>query len=129
MAKAKKLQGALWEHCVAAAQQHPTAISSIFLQSINETIDLGEKRLAALEYRIPLPVWTILVMLSMLTCFIVGLGMKRRFWVATLVWPLMVSIVLGLTADIDSPGSGSIQISRQSLRRLQSDLTPGGRRR
>jgi Protein of unknown function (DUF4239) len=126
VARAKKLQGGLWEQCVAVAQRYPTPISSIFLQSINETIDLGEKRLAALENRIPPPVWTILVLISMLSCFIVGLGTKRRFWVTTVVWPLMVSIVLGLTADLDSPSSGLIQIKRQSLQRLQQNLTAGG---
>jgi hypothetical protein len=120
--RSKKLQRGLWEQGVVVAQQSPTDITSIFLQSINETIDLGEKRLAALENRIPASVWTILVLISMLTCFIVGLGMKRRFWVATVVWPLMVSIVVGVTADLDSPGSGLIQIGRQSLQRLQKDL-------
>jgi hypothetical protein len=59
----------------------------------------------------------------MLTCFIVGLGTKRRFWVTTVVWPLMVAMVLGLTADLDSPRTGLIQISRQSLQRLQENLT------
>ena len=126
VARAKKLQSRLWEQGVAVAQQDPSPINSIFLESINETIDLGEKRLAALENRIPPSVWTILVLISMLTCFIVGLGMKRRFWVTTVVWPLMVSIILGLTADLDSPGSGLIQIKRQSLQRLQQDLAAGG---
>jgi len=125
VARAKKLQSRLWEQCAAVAQQDPTPINSILLQSINETIDLGEKRLAALENRIPPPVWTILVLISMLTCFIVGLGTKRRFWVTTVVWPLMVAMVLGLTADLDSPRTGLIQISRQSLQRLQENLTAG----
>lgn len=127
VARAKKLQEGLWEQCVAAAQQQPTPISSIFLQSINETIDLGEKRLEALENRVPPAVWTILVLISMLTCFIVGLGMKRRFWVTAVAWPLVVAIVLGLTADLDSPGTGLIQIKRQSLERLQESLTTGSR--
>jgi hypothetical protein len=46
VARAKKLQKRLWEQCAAVAQQDPSPINSILLQSINETIDLGEKRLA-----------------------------------------------------------------------------------
>lgn len=124
--RAKELQSALWEQSVAVAQQNPTPITSIFVQSLNETIDLSEKRMATLENRIPPSIWMMLVLISFLTCFIVGLGVRRRFWVMTLVWPLMISIVLALIADLDSPRSGLIQVSQQSMRRLQQDLKTGG---
>jgi uncharacterized membrane protein YkvI len=80
---------------------------------------------AALENRIPIPIWIMLVLVSIATCLMVGLDMKRRFWLTTLVWPLMICIVMGLIADLDSPYSGVIQVSQQSMRRLQQDLSTG----
>ena len=39
-----------------------------------------------------------------------------------IVTPLMISIVMALVADLDSPRSGLIRISQQSMQRVQSDL-------
>jgi hypothetical protein len=128
--RTKQLQRRLWDHSTAVARESPTPTISIFLQSLNDTIDLGEKRLAALENRVPPPIWLMLVLISILTCFIVGLGVKRKFWVMTLIWPLTISIVMGLIADLDAPRSGLIQVSQQSMRRLQQDLkNDGGQQR
>ena len=125
LARTKKLQDRIWEQSLAVAQQKDSPINSIFLQSINETFSWSEKRVAALENRVPVPIWIMLVLISMATCLLVGLDMKRRFWVTTLVWPLMICIVLTLIADLDSPYSGVIQVSQQSMRRLQQDLNTG----
>jgi hypothetical protein len=126
LARTKRLQGRIWEQSLAVAQQKDSPINSIFLESINETFNWSEKRVAAVEDRVPVPIWTMLVLISMATCLMVGLDMKRRFWVTTLVWPLMICIVMVLIADLDSPYSGVIQVSQQSMRRLQQDLNTGG---
>jgi hypothetical protein len=125
LARTKRLQDRIWEQSLVVAQQKDSPISAIFLQSINETFDWSEKRVAAVEDRIPVPIWIMLVLVSMATCLLVGLDMKRRFWVTTLVWPLMICIVMVLIADLDSPYSGVIQVSQQSMRRLQQDLNTG----
>jgi hypothetical protein len=123
LARSKKLQDRIWEQSLAMVQQKDSPINAIFLQSINETFTWSEKRMAALENRVPLAIWTMLAFISMVRCLIVGLSIKRRFWVTTILWPLMISIVLGLIADLDSPYSGVIQISQESMRRVQQDLT------
>jgi hypothetical protein len=125
LARTKKLQDRIWEQSLAVAQQKDSPINSIFLQSINETFSWSEKRVAALENRVPVAIWIMLVLISMATCVMVGLDMKRRFWVTTVIWPLMICIVLTLIADLDSPYSGVIQVSQQSMRRLQQDLNAG----
>jgi hypothetical protein len=125
LARTKKLQDRIWEQSVAVAQQKDSPINSIFLQSINAAFDGCEKRVAAVQNRVPPPIWIMLVLISIVTSFIVGLSMKRRFWVTIVVWPLIISIVIGLIADLDAPYSGPIQISQQSMRRLQQDLTTG----
>jgi hypothetical protein len=109
----------MWQKCVAVARQSPTPITSTFVQSLNETTDLSERRLAALENRIPRVLWLVLVFMSTLTCLLVGHSFRRRAFLVILVWPLMISIVLALSADLDSPRTGLIQIGQQSIERLR----------
>lgn len=125
LAHTKKLQVRIWEQSLAVAQEKDSPINSIFLQSINETFSWSEKMVAALENRVPVPIWILLVLVAMATCLMVGLDMRRRFWITTLVWPLMICIVIGLIADLDSPYSGVIQVNQRSMRRLRQDLNTG----
>lgn len=117
--QANALLDEMWQKSVAVAQQSPTPITSIFVQSLNETTDLSEKRLAALENRIPGVLWLVLIIMSTLTCLLVGFSFRRRAFLVIFVWPLMISIVLALSADLDSPRTGLIQIGQQSIERLR----------
>jgi hypothetical protein len=117
--QAKGLLDEMWKQSVTVAQQSPTPITSIFVQALNETTDLNERRLAALENRIPGALWLVLLFISTLTCLLVGYSFRRRAYPLILVWPLMISIVLALSADLDSPQTGLIQIGQQSIERLR----------
>jgi hypothetical protein len=92
---------------------------------LNETIDLDAKRRAALENRVPSPIWGTLVFLSLLTCLMVGYSQRQRFLPAMLVPPLMIAIVMSLIADLDTPGNGLIRVGQESIERLHSELNPG----
>jgi hypothetical protein len=117
--EAKELLDELWQQSIAVAQQGPTPITSIFVVSLNDTIDLSERRLAALENRIPRVLWVVLIFISALTCLLVGYSLRRRALLVILLWPLMISIVLALNADLDSPRTGLIYIGQQSMERLR----------
>jgi hypothetical protein len=117
--QASVLLDEMWQKSVVVALQSPTPITSIFVQSLHETTDLSERRLAALENRIPGVLWFVLIFMSMLTCLLVGCSFRRRAFLVFLIWPLMISIVLALSADLDSPRTGLIQIGQQSIERLR----------
>jgi hypothetical protein len=117
--QAKELLAEMWQRSLAVAQQSPNPITSIFVQSLNQMTDLSESRLAALENRIPGVLWLVLIFMSALTCLLVGCSLRRKALLVTLVWPLMISIVLALSADLDSPRTGLIQIGQQSMERLR----------
>jgi hypothetical protein len=124
--RTKQLQDEMWKQGVAAGQQSPTPITSIFIQSLNESIDLSEKRLATLENRVPNAVWILLALVSILSCVMIGASERRRIWFVMVVSPLTIAIVMALIADLDSPRTGLIQIGQQSLSRVQQDLKSGG---
>ena len=122
-AHTNELQSKLWAQAQAVALANPTPITALFLQSLNELFDLSEKRLAALENRIPGTIWVMLVALSMVTCLMFGFASRSRFWLVSIVTPLMVAVVMGLIADLDSPRNGFIRTDLSSLERLERDLT------
>jgi Protein of unknown function (DUF4239) len=123
--RSKQVQTNLWQQSIVIAQQSPTPITALFVQSLNETIDLDAKRLAALENRVPSALWWMLVLLSLLTCLMVGYSQRERFLPSMLVPPLMIAIVMCLVADLDTPGSGLIRVGQRSIERLHSELDAG----
>ena len=54
--RAKHLQENLWLDAVTVAQNDRSAITAVYVNSLNETIDLHEKRVAAFENRAPPPI-------------------------------------------------------------------------
>ena len=97
--RTKALQSSLWQQAEESARLSPTPMTALLVASLNDTIDLSEKRLTAPENRIPPTIWLIAV-----------------------VSPLMIAIVMGLIADLDSPRSGFLRADRRSLDRLAQDL-------
>lgn len=118
----KELQTQLWQEATAAAQQTPTPITALFVEAVNDAIDLDEKRLSAFDNRIPIVIWAMLGLLGLITCLTVGYGQQQRFLLSMIVPPLMIAIVMALIADLDAPRSGLISIGQQSMQRLQRDL-------
>lgn len=122
LTRAKQIQMELWQESVMIAEQRPTPITGLFVQSLNEMIDLDDQRRAAIENRLPGAIWLMLVVLSFLTCLLVGYSQRRRMLLTILVTPLMISLVMALVADLDTPGSGLIRVGQQSLQRVKADL-------
>jgi len=121
--KAKKLQEDLWLDASTVAQNDRTAITSLYLNSLNETIDLHEKRVAAFENRIPQAVWILIISVSVIAVFTRGATLPVRFWLTLTLLPLTIAIVVALIADLDSPSHGLIQLDQRALHRLKADMS------
>jgi hypothetical protein len=117
-ARSDEIQKELWTLGESAAAQTPTPITALYVESLNQTIDASETRLAGLENRVPRSVWIIIVSLSMITAFVSGICTHRRSLTAMVLLPLMFSIVALLVADLDAPGRGSIRLNAASIERL-----------
>lgn len=116
-----QLQTSLWRAAISAARDQPTPITSLFVQSLNEMIDLDAKRLEALENRIPPSVWIVLTTISVLASLLTGSVYPRRMSVVPLV-PIVLAAVMTLIADLDSSRGGLILVSQRSMLRLQAEL-------
>jgi hypothetical protein len=120
--RSTQIQDELWREVTAQAQQMPTPVVALYESALNDMIDLDGKRVAATLNRIPVDIWILLAALSIMTSLIVGYGQQRRAWMATFIPVLMVAISVSLIADLDTPASGFITVSQQSMQSLSDDL-------
>lgn len=126
LARSTEIHGLLWAQGSSAARNSPGTNTALLVQSINDVIDMHEKRVTgALRNRIPGSVWLSLVAITALTMIAmgtqVGLTGKRRL-VAVIPLVLAFSALVTLVVDLNRPQSGLIVIGQQSMVNLQSSM-------
>jgi hypothetical protein len=129
--RSDELQGRLWAHAVAVGEQHPDSIVvGLFIQSLNDVIDLHAKRVTAgIRNRIPGPIWAVLFLLAILSLGTMGYhagltGTSRSFAVVTV--SIAFSSVIVLIADLDRPQQGVLTVSQQALVDARQSMTGPG---
>ena len=126
LSKSDELQGRLWSEAVAATEKDRSPIAGLFVQSLNEVIDLHAKRvMVGLRSRIPGAIWTALYLLAILAMVAMGYhegltGSGRSLAVLPLV--VAFCIVLILVVDVDRPGEGLVEVSQQSMVDLHKSM-------
>jgi hypothetical protein len=121
------LQDRLWAQAVAAAAERDSEMTSLFVDSLNETIDMHGKRMAAIRNRIPMWIMALLLLLSTvglgLTGYASGPSHRRAFLLNALV-ALLIATVTILIVDLHRPAQGAIQIDMSSMVDLRDSMTP-----
>jgi len=117
----------LWDQAIAAAEHDQRSVMmGLFVESINEVIDLHSKRLfVGLYNRIPLTIWASL-------WFLIVLGMASFGYQAGIagttrslempVFALAFAGVLYLIFDLDRSYEGLLQVSQQAMVELHSTI-------
>ena len=119
IAKSKEMHGHLWLQALAAGEKGKPPLAGLFIQSINEVIDLHAKRVSAgLRARVPGIIWIVLYVIAVLGMFALGyqggLAGKRRT-IAMFIVISAFATVLVLIADLDRPGDGLFRIGQESM--------------
>ena len=116
----------LWSDVAALAVENPTTNSALVVQSINEVIDMHEKRLTGvLHNRIPSSVWLALMAITSLTMLTMGLQIGldgRRRFVAVVPLSLAFAVLVTLVVDLDRPQGGMIKVGQQAMVDLQASM-------
>jgi hypothetical protein len=120
--RSKHIQEELWTDAAAVAKTDRTAVTATYITSLNQTIDLHEKRVAAFENRVPEPIWLMIASVSIIAVFTRGMTLTSRFWLTLVLVPVTIAIVVGLIADLDAHSSGFIRLDQRVMQRLQADL-------
>lgn len=124
--KSEELQNRLWSVAMAQAEKDRTAITSLFIQSLNEVIDLHAVRImAGLRSRVPGMIWIVLYLLAVIAMSMMGYDSgqaKNRRSIATFALVIAFSSVLYLIADLDRPGQGMLKVSQQAMFDLRKSM-------
>jgi hypothetical protein len=125
--QSENLQNQLWEQAVPIAEKYPNSIVvGLFIQSLNDVIDLHAKRVTAgVRNRIPVAIWAALYGVAVLGFAALGYhsGLTRsRRSPAVLAVAVTFSAVIGLIADLDRPLEGTLIVSQQALIDLRQSM-------
>ena len=117
----------LWTRIVPIAKQAPDAVvTGLFVQSLNELIDLHAKRVTAdVRNRIPLAIWMSLYGVTILSFAVLGYHaglVSTRRSPAILPVAVTFAVVIWLIADLDRPQEGTLTLSQQALIDLRQSM-------
>ncbi len=121
------LHDQLWARATTAGRESPTSLpTSLFVQSLNQTIDVHLKRLTVgVRDRVPTPVWFALGLLMIGAMAMmgaqIGQGSTRHFSIEVAL-AVSFSVILFLIADLDRPNQGLIRVSQVAMQELETKL-------
>jgi hypothetical protein len=119
------IQHQIWKIAVANGRLEDTHVAALYIESLNEMINLQSLRVAvALQARIPTAIWVLLYTLIILGMFGVGYqvsvsGSSRKSF-TTPVMILVFSLMILLIAALDRPNNKVIPVSQKPLTDLRT---------
>jgi hypothetical protein len=118
----------LWTVTEGMAKNNGSDVVALYVESVNDTIDLNESRITAGIYaRVPETVLLLLVGGAALSLAMVGYSAgltERRSLLTAVVLVLALGAVIMIVVDLDRPREGFIQVSQQPLLDLQQQIGP-----
>ena len=125
-AEAARIGGRQWAQAQAASAQDSRSVSTgLFIQALNDVIDLQEKRQVAFDNHVPELVIHLLLGSASLSMVLVGYGCGlsgQRRMALNLSLGLLVALVFAAILDIDRPRRGLVEVSQDSMIRLKATL-------
>jgi hypothetical protein len=127
--RSEELHNQLWSEAVAVAKHDPRSVPvGLFIQALNEVIDLHAKRMmVGLRSRVPPTVWLVFFAVAVLALGAMGYhgglaGTTRS--PAVLAVALTFAVVIWQIADLDRPHEGLLDVSQRPLEDLQRSMQP-----
>lgn len=126
LAQTERLQLQLWSRAAAWGDKDPRAVTAgLFLQSLNEVIDLHSKGLTALENHVPEIILVLLYFVALTAIGLIGYGCGlagRRNFLVTLVTSVLIVAVIVVIIDLDRPQQGLIKVGLGRMVELHQSL-------
>ena len=121
-----KLESELWPIVERNAGTSPTPVMAQVLAGLNAvTSRSGYSQAAALD-RLPDGTWTLMAMLAVICCVLMGYDAPgRQSLLLRGVLPLMVALAFFMISSLDAQRRGVIRVQPENLLRLQADLKAG----
>jgi hypothetical protein len=121
-AETARLENEMWSKVESDVNANPTPPMALVLSGMNDVLNRQGYSQAAWWYRIPQGAWSMMGVLSICNCFLVGYGAHRRRFLMIPIIPVLVAVAFYFIADIDSPRRGNIRVIPQNLISLSQSL-------
>ena len=126
IASATQVEEQLWKIADALVVQNAAPMpTSLFVQSVNEMINVNHKRHAALDNHVPETVLWLLLTVALTSLGFIsynyGLAGRSRHG-AMVIFALLICMVLIVIIDLDRPRTGLIQVSEDGMVRLMETI-------
>jgi protein-S-isoprenylcysteine O-methyltransferase Ste14 len=117
----------LWKTSSAYAVSQPSSeIVALYIQSLNETIDLHTKRVTvSIVQKIPPAIWLSAYILAIICMFVIGFesGISNaKLSIPGFLFALTFALVITLISDLDRSAEGMFKVNHQPMIELQSKI-------
>lgn len=130
LAQSDVLLAEMWTIAEDVARTAGNDVVALFIESLNEVIDVNEERVIAGIYaRVPETVILLLSVGAILSLVMLGYSSGitgRRSVLSAVVLVIALGAVLTLVIDLDRPRDGLIEVSQQPLMDLVNSIGPPG---
>ena len=117
--RSEEIHGELWSIVEDNVRQGKESdVMALFVESINEVIDVHSLRLAAVNLRLPRLLGVVLFAATVLSFLLVGVANSsdgKRDFAAILLFGLAFVAVLMIIVDLDRPQEGLLTVSQTAL--------------
>ncbi len=128
--RSEEIHSELWSIVVdTVSQGNESDIMALFVEAINDVIDIHTLRLAALDLRLPRVLGIVLFASTLLSFLLIGVANSldgKRDVAAIILFALAFVAVLTIIVDIDRPQQGLFTVSQTALSDLLQTMTPPG---
>ncbi len=117
----------LWKKSSSFALSQPSSeIVALYIQTLNETIDLHSKRVTvAITQKVPPAIWITSYVLAVISMFIIGFEsgiLNARMSIPGILFALTFTLVITLISDLDRSREGMFKVNQKPLVDLQSKI-------
>lgn len=127
LTRSEEIHGQLWSIVEDSANKgQDSDLFGLFVESINEVINVHALRLAAIDLRLPRVLGLVLYVATILSFLLVGVASsadEKRDPIAILLFALAFVAVFMVVVDLDRPQEGLLTVSQTALSDLLEQMT------
>ena len=127
VSRSGEIHNELWSIVKDVTQSDESAVMALFVDSINEVIDVHSLRLAAVQLRLPRQLGTVLYIATLLSFALVGVSSSangKRDTLTILLFALAFVAVFMIIVDLDRAQEGLLTVSQTALTDLLARMMP-----